>query len=128
MLIGSRFLFFFFSSRRRHTRWPRDWSSDVCSSDLLVRGLEARKHTKQRGLARAGRAEERVELAGADRERHVLHRPPVAVALAHLLHAHFGQADDRLVRLHARRSLAAPPLVSPARSGTTVRPRTASTR
>src|SRR5690625_1302413 len=25
---------FFFSSRRRHTIWPRDWSSDVCSSDL----------------------------------------------------------------------------------------------
>src|SRR5207253_8051902 len=30
----SHFSFFFFSSRRRHTRWPRDWSSDVCSSDL----------------------------------------------------------------------------------------------
>src|SRR5438067_4083084 len=28
--------FFFFSSRRRHTRSKRDWSSDVCSSDLLV--------------------------------------------------------------------------------------------
>src|SRR5690625_7894258 len=28
---------FFFSSRRRHTRWPRDWSSDVCSSDLASR-------------------------------------------------------------------------------------------
>src|SRR6266508_5779683 len=27
---------FFLSSRRRHTRWPRDWSSDVCSSDLLA--------------------------------------------------------------------------------------------
>src|SRR6266508_5862256 len=27
---------FFFSSRRRHTRWPRDWSSDVCSSDLIL--------------------------------------------------------------------------------------------
>src|SRR5439155_15019694 len=27
---------FFFSSRRRHTSWPRDWSSDVCSSDLSV--------------------------------------------------------------------------------------------
>src|SRR5690625_7979575 len=27
-------IFFFFSSRRRHTIWPRDWSSDVCSSDL----------------------------------------------------------------------------------------------
>src|SRR3989449_102675 len=29
-------LFFFFSSRRRHTRCSRDWSSDVCSSDLLA--------------------------------------------------------------------------------------------
>src|SRR5690606_4044436 len=28
---------FFFSSRRRHTRFSRDWSSDVCSSDLLQR-------------------------------------------------------------------------------------------
>src|SRR2546429_9276951 len=30
--------FFFFSSRRRHTRCSRDWSSDVCSSDLKVHG------------------------------------------------------------------------------------------
>src|SRR5687768_10010220 len=30
------FVFFFFSSRRRHTRCSRDWSSDVCSSDLEV--------------------------------------------------------------------------------------------
>src|SRR5690606_40103720 len=29
-----RLPFFFFSSRRRHTRFSRDWSSDVCSSDL----------------------------------------------------------------------------------------------
>src|SRR3712207_7828889 len=29
-------IFFFFSSRRRHTRYWRDWSSDVCSSDLFV--------------------------------------------------------------------------------------------
>src|SRR2546422_6179345 len=28
--------FFFFSSRRRHTRCSRDWSSDVCSSDLWM--------------------------------------------------------------------------------------------
>src|SRR3989440_3461232 len=28
-------VFFFFSSRRRHTRSDRDWSSDVCSSDLI---------------------------------------------------------------------------------------------
>src|SRR5204863_2492790 len=33
-------IFFFFSSRRRHTRSLRDWSSDVCSSDLpnAIRG------------------------------------------------------------------------------------------
>src|SRR3989449_862862 len=31
--------FFFFSSRRRHTRCSRDWSSDVCSSDLLFSTL-----------------------------------------------------------------------------------------
>src|SRR6478752_10576577 len=30
------YIFFFFSSRRRHTTCSRDWSSDVCSSDLLA--------------------------------------------------------------------------------------------
>src|SRR6267143_6607042 len=34
----SYLLFFFFSSRRRHTRWNCDWSSDVCSSDLPGEG------------------------------------------------------------------------------------------
>src|SRR5256886_6401999 len=29
---------FFFSSRRRHTRFDCDWSSDVCSSDLVIKG------------------------------------------------------------------------------------------
>src|SRR3712207_9515471 len=33
-------MFFFFSSRRRHTRYWRDWSSDVCSSDLLLAGID----------------------------------------------------------------------------------------
>src|SRR5699024_1992151 len=31
--------YFFFSSRRRHTRSKRDWSSDVCSSDLFLNQL-----------------------------------------------------------------------------------------
>src|SRR5699024_12230605 len=35
LFMCSFFLFFFFSSRRRHTRSKRDWSSDVCSSDLF---------------------------------------------------------------------------------------------
>src|SRR6266850_2477888 len=33
------FIYFFFSSRRRHTRLQGDWSSDVCSSDLHPAGL-----------------------------------------------------------------------------------------
>src|SRR5207249_8764328 len=49
---------FFFSSRRRHTRSKRDWSSDVCSSDLLREdvhslevvgfGNEAHRHCSRR--------------------------------------------------------------------------------
>src|SRR2546429_713248 len=40
-------MFFFFSSRRRHTRCSRDWSSDVCSSDLA--GAPASKSTRRCG-------------------------------------------------------------------------------
>src|SRR5690606_39718708 len=38
-------IFFFFSSRRRHTRFSRDWSSDVCSSDLEFKISLKRKST-----------------------------------------------------------------------------------
>src|SRR5439155_3245436 len=44
---------FFFSSRRRHTRWPRDWSSHVCSSDLVASRREtqlAERVARRRGL------------------------------------------------------------------------------
>ena len=51
------FLFFFFSSRRRHTRLVRDWSSDVCSSDLTGNQV------------RMGRAELREQLSGKTRVR-----------------------------------------------------------
>src|SRR5208282_6631849 len=44
---------FFFSSRRRHTSCYRDWSSDVCSSDLLGAAVVARD------MDRAGRAVDR---------------------------------------------------------------------
>src|SRR5207253_4206920 len=46
---------FIFSSRRRNTRWPRDWSSDVCSSDLP--GKAAAASRRSRAVLRfAGRA------------------------------------------------------------------------
>src|SRR2546422_1224846 len=38
-LLSASDTFFFFSSRRRHTRCSRDWSSDVCSSDLFRPGI-----------------------------------------------------------------------------------------
>src|SRR6266511_4261620 len=38
--------FFFFASRRRHTRFSRDWSSDVCSSDLQRNSFRGRQAAK----------------------------------------------------------------------------------
>src|SRR5690606_14010428 len=40
---SSILLIYFFSSRRRHTRFSRDWSSDVCSSDLVPNLLDYRE-------------------------------------------------------------------------------------
>src|SRR6267143_4218758 len=53
------FFFFFFSSRRRHTRWNCDWSSDVCSSDLLA---------DPGGLVHHQRVAARGEIAAVDRD------------------------------------------------------------
>src|SRR6266702_1413652 len=64
---------FFFSSRRRHTRWPRDWSSDVCSSDLgrwLPGGREAGPLTMRDLLAAIAQLRERLEeIPQADERR-----------------------------------------------------------
>src|SRR2546429_2547963 len=46
------FFFFFFSSRRRHTRCSRDWSSDVCSSDLPSPSAQARPTSSGRPIFR----------------------------------------------------------------------------
>src|SRR5687768_18588194 len=43
--------FFFFSSRRRHTRCSRDWSSDVCSSDLAPAATAAAARGRLLGRA-----------------------------------------------------------------------------
>src|SRR3712207_7711676 len=47
---GVKRFFFFFSSRRRHTRYWRDWSSDVCSSDLCSESASSRECTAAAGL------------------------------------------------------------------------------
>src|SRR5215217_9121942 len=71
-------LFFFFSSRRRHTRYWRDWSSDVCSSDLA-------------GLA--------APLAGAD--------PPAELVIAAIVAtAEIGAATEALAECRAGLSAA----------------------
>src|SRR6266536_4784961 len=44
-------VFFFFSSRRRHTRSTRDWSSDVCSSDLSQRPARSSRCIEERAGA-----------------------------------------------------------------------------
>src|SRR5207249_8570021 len=48
------YFLFFFSSRRRHTRSKRDWSSDVCSSDLRASAPRTSVSPTRRRRARAG--------------------------------------------------------------------------
>src|SRR5256886_11796109 len=69
---------FFFSSRRRHTRFDCDWSSDVCSSDLRKIAIELFQLQRTRGEQHAALPAERrlVDQAGGmivveDRQRAV---------------------------------------------------------
>src|SRR5690554_6971063 len=50
--------FFFFSSRRRHTRCGRDWSSDVCSSDLGQQTHQRSRENSYENLDRSVRCEQ----------------------------------------------------------------------
>src|SRR5437762_6133700 len=72
-------IFFFFSSRRRHTRYIGDWSSDVCSSDLAI-GLLHHFHEV------------------AHLVNHAAHRRRV-LALHHLLQSPQAQAADGLTHV-----------------------------
>src|SRR5947209_9638224 len=119
------FFFFFFSSRRRHTRYWRDWSSDVCSSDLArprgadgLHGFVDRRGPSRRqqpcgGRTRAARITERTANqhraigpqpldcgGGCDqrfprRRRQVQHRQHHELAIAYCDGQLGGQIDDR---------------------------------
>src|SRR2546421_5701628 len=65
------FFFFFFSSRRRHTRSDRDWSSDVCSSDLPAFRLDDSRLAVTLGGARLPNP---VILAAMYYDSHILER------------------------------------------------------
>src|SRR5690348_5614446 len=56
-------LLFFFSSRRRHTRWTGDWSSDVCSSDLNVNSMAGNLTAQVRNIAEVATAVARGDLS-----------------------------------------------------------------
>src|SRR3712207_9350264 len=64
---------FFFSSRRRHTRYWRDWSSDVCSSDLARR---------RRRMEAAERSARRSGAGGPARDRSAGRRPVAGTSAA----------------------------------------------
>src|SRR5467141_1941375 len=102
----SSFLFFFFSSRRRHTRFKCDWSSDVCSSDL---GIEQQQvgTGANRNAAPVGDAVKPGLMAGQpthafrDVERSTLThpmtkeiKPEAGIAQIDQMRARIGQRDD----------------------------------
>src|SRR5215217_126000 len=84
--------FFFFSSRRRHTRYWRDWSSDVCSSDLGRRALGGDDVTQLAVGAYDGEYDER----GRDEARGLADGPR-----EHRLHPQVGSDGDHGVEQHA---------------------------
>src|SRR6266498_4722111 len=104
------FFFFFFSSRRRHTRCGRDWSSDVCSSDLDLRFYDLR-HTCASLLIREGASLKAVQ-------RHMGHKT-AAITLdtyGHLYPDELPGLAERFERLHAE-AVAGLPATAEASSG-----------
>src|SRR5207253_3484947 len=79
------FFFFFFSSRRRHTRWPRDWSSDVCSSDLDLLSDAAGLHAHHVAQDQRGDLGGDQPVVGLPSDAGQLHRAVEFVAVPDLL-------------------------------------------
>src|SRR5690606_40517902 len=90
-----------FSSRRRHTRFSRDWSSDVCSSDLDLKGVVDRAvEAKLQESIRAGRPiplSTRDLLTAAKAARPTSVREWMATARNYVMHANESGAWDELM-------------------------------
>src|SRR2546422_3085250 len=115
--------FFFFSSRRRHTRCSRDWSSDVCSSDLPTGWPQRSARDRRRSRGRRGerqqrlphlrrrlppllaRLGERAGDGGGERLRHVAPQPAQVGGRVVLLHVEHGGGAGRGERRPARERL-----------------------
>src|SRR5690606_40947218 len=78
-------LLFYITRRRRHTRFSRDWSPDVCSSDLIFLALDGRVGQHPGGLLERRRGQE--ALGGqrrlGDAQQHRLGRGRLAARLQH---------------------------------------------
>src|SRR5207249_6722394 len=93
--------FFFFSSRRRHTRSKRDWSSDVCSSDLGAQdraGLGVAGDVEALGQAEIGDLDSRQRAAGSGQRR----SRPFLLAACCLLPAARYRSEERRVGKECR--------------------------
>src|SRR5438876_4264820 len=64
-------LYFFFSSRRRHTRWTGDWSSDVCSSDLPFGCATRKQATDSLSVETSSRFNRKRPVSARSEERRV---------------------------------------------------------
>src|SRR5207249_2442097 len=117
ILIILFFFFFFFSSRRRHTRSKRDWSSDVCSSDLIRHGRSRNQIVPARFRllpCRIGRGQSQQNLVDRGLERALVDAATHGgVALwieIHQEHAHPGLREARR-EIDAGRGLSDPALL-----------------
>src|SRR5207237_4740151 len=90
---SSSSLCFFFSSRRRHTRFKCDWSSDVCSSDLLLDDDAGTQHDG----AIAHHAHD-VEIVADKQESEIVLTPELVEELQHhRLHGDVERSEERRV-------------------------------